>query len=60
MNEKVKLQILLENFHIICRYYPKDNLDGCQRLKEYHFCNCDGDIKNCNLSEKEMEMSNKL
>ena len=62
MNDSFKIDLLLSCLRITCRYY-KDDEDACSLSEEYdakdeeypewHMtCNCDGDIRKCDLPEK--------
>ena len=51
-----KLQILLENLSIHCRYYKDDRC--CGRVGDkYKFTNCSGDINECDLKQEELDGS---
>ena len=51
---KIQFAIFLENLHMKCMYYPEDRY-GCKKLTHIcKFCNCDGDISKCDLTEEEL------
>ncbi len=62
MNDSFKLNLLLACLRITCRYF-KDDEDACGLSEDYNVkdtedaewhmtCNCDGDIRKCDLPEK--------
>ena len=42
------LNLLLENINLKCKYYQGDE-EPCLRVENHLACNCDGQIKACDL-----------
>ena len=53
----IKLEILLENLTITCKYFednPEYNCESCSYTRNGRECNCGGDIQNCDLKAEDL------